>query len=111
MVLWVGCEQGKNSQSFHIVEDFSCSRTLGAKTARLFISAIEGDAIRAGDDLLFGSRPSLVFPMDALYGTNNLIDNFFGSQINTLIEMGKTGMASFSKEGTADWTHVEHLDP
>lgn len=98
MVLWVGCEQGKNSQSFHIVEDFTVP-TSGTKNARLFISAIEGDAIRAGDHLLFGPRSSLIFPMDALYGTNNLIDNFFGSQINTLIEMGKDGNGKLIQRG------------
>ena len=70
MTLWVGCEQGKNSKTFHVVEDLS-TPTSGIKTGRLFISAIEGDAIRAGDHVLFGSHAKLAYPNDALYGTNN----------------------------------------
>lgn len=88
LMLWVGCEQGMNCQTMHIVDDF-CTPSSGVKTARLFINAIEGDAIRTGDHLLFGSHADLSFPDDALSGTNNPIDNFFASQINTLIEMSK----------------------
>lgn len=100
LILWTGCEQGHQSKEFHTVESFFAPRS-GAKTARLFISAIEGDAIRAGDHLLFGSHPNLVFPDNALSGPNNPIDNFFASQINTLIEFSVDSNGKWVPSGSA----------
>lgn len=86
LMLWVGCEQGKANQAFHVVDDFT-TPSRGIKNGRLFVSAIEGDAVREGDHILFGSHSNLKYPDDALSGTNNPIHNFFASQINTLVDM------------------------
>lgn len=86
MCLWVGCEQGYQSKALHTMDDF-ITPSSGVKNGCLFISAIEGDAVRSGDHLLFGSDSNLIYPENALVGTNNPIDNFFGSQINTLLPL------------------------
>lgn len=100
LTLWVGCEQGKESKEFHTVDSI-LTPSSGVKTGRLFISAIEGDAVRSGDHLLFGSHPNLTFPENALFGENNPIDNFFASQINTLVEFIEDGYGRLIAEGSA----------
>jgi len=51
--------------------------------SRLFISAIEGDTSRVGDQLLVGTTPNLTGALDSVFGPNNPVNNFFCSQINT----------------------------
>ena len=66
--------------------------TEGEITARLFISAMEGDSGIEGDSYLVRNQLPLRHPKncttndgDAISGTNNPCLNFFGSQINTTL--------------------------
>ncbi|HDR7625053.1 TPA: DUF11 domain-containing protein [Bacillus mycoides] len=47
--------------------------------ARVLLTAIEGDSFISKDQFLFGPSPS---QLQAISGPNNLVDNFFASQIN-----------------------------
>lgn len=52
---------------------------LGDVKARLLVTAMEGDSKIPGDQLLFGKDASSLSP---IAGPNNVVDNFFASQIN-----------------------------
>ena len=54
-------------------------------TSRLFISATDGDVDKEGDQLRVGSNPVLGDLSDSVSGSNNPVNNFFCSQINTLL--------------------------
>jgi uncharacterized repeat protein (TIGR01451 family) len=56
-----------------------CAPLTGAVNARLFVSAVEGDPNKAGDQMLFGPTTN---SLAVLSGPNNLADNFFAGQIN-----------------------------
>ena len=56
-----------------------CSPPTGVVNARLFISAMEGDSSKTGDQMLFGPTTN---SLQVLSGPNNLSNNFFASQIN-----------------------------
>lgn len=60
--------------------------TAGTITSRLFVMGLEGDPQSTGDQLLVGSTSSLN-SSNAVSGTNNPINNFFCSQINTLLPL------------------------
>ncbi|MFV8751312.1 MYXO-CTERM sorting domain-containing protein [Nannocystaceae bacterium ST9] len=77
------------------VEGF-CTPPQGTVEGAVVISAIEGDANRAGDS--FRIAPNANGPFAALSGPNNPIDNFFASQINdpegNLDTLGSAGDAN-----------------
>ena len=56
-----------------------CTPTSGALSGRLMVSALEGDPGITGDQMKFGPTAG---SLTALSGPNNLIGNFFSSQIN-----------------------------
>jgi uncharacterized repeat protein (TIGR01451 family) len=56
-----------------------CSPPTGALNARLFVTAMEGDPNKTGDQMLFGPTTN---SLQVLSGPNNISNNFFASQIN-----------------------------
>ncbi len=86
MTLFVGCEQASYSQNQPAIVSGFYTPTSGPLTGRLFISAIEGDANKTGDTMLFSSTLPFT-PSDRLTGDNNPTTNFFASQINTLLPL------------------------
>lgn len=50
-------------------------------TGKMFVSAQEGDAVIAGDRMLFGQNLASLTPV---FGSNNPVGNFFASQINNV---------------------------
>ena len=56
-----------------------CTAPSGPRSGRLLVSAIEGDAGIAGDQMLFGPTAA---GLVAQSGPNNITTNFFASQIN-----------------------------
>lgn len=85
LTLYVGCIITQKNATGPIVQvtGFTTPST-GSISARLFSSAISGDAQLVGDQLKIGlSTP----PTTNLSGTNNPVNNFFASQINTLLPL------------------------
>ncbi len=82
MSLFVGAQQASRSNVVQpaAVTGFCAapSLTMG-QSARLLVSAVEGDANKDGDQMEFGPTPTT---LTSLFGPNNLMDNFFASQIN-----------------------------
>lgn len=87
LTLFVGCQQASNAAAGAAEVSGFCAPPSGIKKARLFISAMEGDYAKSGDQLLFGPSASLSAPGNAVSGSNNLTNNFFASQINTLLPL------------------------
>jgi hypothetical protein len=58
-----------------------CTPPGGKLSGRLAVSAMEGDANKSGDTMLFGAATPLA-PANQLKGPNNPQTNFFASQIN-----------------------------
>jgi large repetitive protein len=56
-----------------------CTAPTGPRSGRLMVSALEGDAGIAGDQMVFGPTATT---LTAQSGPNNLAGNFFASQIN-----------------------------
>ncbi len=84
MTIFVGCEQASyNTNQPASVTGF-CVPPSGEISGTLFVSAIEGDANKTGDRMLFGGQLPLTLAANSLVGVNNPINNFFCSQINTL---------------------------
>lgn len=81
--LFISNQQGTTGNTPAVVSGFCAAPagTLGPK-ARVLVSAIEGDANKCEDHMLFGITPVLTYPTNALSGPNNPINNFFCSQIN-----------------------------
>jgi uncharacterized repeat protein (TIGR01451 family) len=78
LTIFVGAEQaGAGAAS---VSGF-CTPTSGLVNGRLLVSGIEGDSSGTGDTMLFGPT-SVLGAGNRLSGPNNLIGNFFASQIN-----------------------------
>ena len=83
MSLFLGAQQGSRA-SVVVPASVSgfCAQTSvpsGFPAARILVSAVEGDADIAGDQMLFGPTST---SLSALSGPNNLVNNFFASQIN-----------------------------
>lgn len=87
--LFVGCEQASTASSPPATVSGFCAPPSGLLGGSLSISAIEGDANIRGDTMLFGSSLPLT-SANALSGVNNLQNNFFASQINTLLPFNGT---------------------
>ena len=87
LTVFVGCEQASYTTNSPAEVTGFCAPPVGSLSGRLFISAAEGDANKAGDHMLFGPTTPLTYPANALAGVNNPIDNFFASQINTLLPL------------------------
>lgn len=94
LTLWVGgVPVGPNTPVADVaLSGFITPSTLPV-TAKVFLSAQEGDAVLTGDQFLFGQNTSSLV---AISGPNNPIDNFFASQINdengAIVTTGTFGM-------------------
>ena len=80
MTVWVGAEYtpaGGPTPAPSTVNGF-CTPPSGPVSARLLVSAIEGDANITGDQMLFGLTTGT---MTAVSGANNPVNNFFGDMI------------------------------
>ncbi len=86
LTIFVGCEQASSNTNSPASAKGFCAPPSGFISARLFTSAIEGDANKTGDTMLFSTAQPFT-PADRLSGTNNPINNFFASQINTLLPL------------------------
>jgi uncharacterized repeat protein (TIGR01451 family) len=78
LTIFVGAEQAGAAAAS--VSGF-CTPTSGLVNGRLLVSGIEGDSSGVGDTMLFGPT-SVLGAGNRLFGPNNLIGNFFASQIN-----------------------------
>jgi uncharacterized repeat protein (TIGR01451 family) len=80
MSLFVSNQQASNSSPPAEISGFCAAplHTIGS-SARLLVSALEGDANKTGDQMVFGPTPQTMIPLS---GPNNPADNFFCSQIN-----------------------------
>ncbi len=76
LTIFVGAEVGGSVAAS--VSGF-CTAPTGPRSGRLLVSALEGDSGRAGDQMLFGPSAAA---LTAQSGPNNLVGNFFASQIN-----------------------------
>ena len=90
LTIFVGCEQASSNTNMPAELTGFCAPPTGALSGTLFVSAIEGDANKMGDHMLFGSTPTLTIAANSLSGVNNPINNFFASQINTLFPFPNT---------------------
>lgn len=78
--LWAGgVAVSSNTGSTDIVLSGFKTPVAASPSGKLYVSAQEGDAVIAGDQMLFGSSTS---NLQNLSGSNNPIANFFCSQIN-----------------------------
>lgn len=87
LTLFVGSQQASNTEEGVAEVDGFCAPPSGSKNARLFVSAMEGDYAKTNDRLLFGPSDPLSTVSDAVSGSNNLVTNFFGAQVNTLLPL------------------------
>ncbi|MGB8337607.1 MAG: hypothetical protein WCD07_05635 [Burkholderiales bacterium] len=76
LTLFVGAEAGGAAAA--AVTGF-CTPPTGPRSGRLFVSVLEGDSGIVGDQMQFGPTAA---SLTALSGPNNLLTNFFSSQIN-----------------------------
>ncbi len=88
--LFVGAEQASTVGASPAAVSGFCVPNMGPLQGSLFISAIEGDANKGGDHMLFGNSLPLTISANSLSGSNNPIDNFFASQINTFLPFNST---------------------
>jgi uncharacterized repeat protein (TIGR01451 family) len=88
LTIFVGAEDSGGATA--AVSGF-CTPVSGPVNGRLAVSAIEGDSAIAGDTMLFGPASPLNATTNRISGPNNLIGNFFASQIN-----GDTGFLDTS---------------
>ncbi|MBP7074013.1 MAG: isopeptide-forming domain-containing fimbrial protein [Rhabdochlamydiaceae bacterium] len=82
---FVAAQQAQNTQSNAAEVSGFCTPPTGPQNARILISAIEGDAgtDKDGDSMRFASTIlNLALAGSRLSGPNNIVDNFFASQIN-----------------------------
>lgn len=80
MSIFVGCEQASyDTNNPAAVTGFCVPPDYTGLSGRLYVSAIEADANKAGDHMEFGPAPS---NLTSLSGPNNPVNNFFCSQIN-----------------------------
>ena len=88
LTLFVGCEASGADPA--IVTGFHAP-DVGQIYGQMFVSALEGDAQISGDQFFVGATTPLVSPEDQISGSNNPANNFFGSQINTLLTLTLDG--------------------
>ena len=81
LTIFVGCEASGADPA--LVSGFQAATT-GSISSRVFTSALEGDPQITGDQFIIGPVNP---PTDVLSGTNNPANNFFASQINTLLPL------------------------
>jgi uncharacterized repeat protein (TIGR01451 family) len=81
LTLFVGAELTSGANPTPATVSGFCTPISGPVNGRLAVSAIEGDAAIAGDFMNFGPATPFV-AANLLSGPNNLINNFFGGQIN-----------------------------
>lgn len=79
MTIFVGAELTSSAVSTTSSVSGFCTPGAGTISARMMVSAIEGDAGITGDQMQFGPTAGT---LAAVSGTNNPISNFFASQIN-----------------------------
>ncbi|MCX5849151.1 MAG: hypothetical protein NTW65_06850 [Deltaproteobacteria bacterium] len=79
MTIFVGAELTSSSVSTTSSVSGFCTPAAGTISARMMVSAIEGDSGITGDQMQFGPTAGT---LAAVSGTNNPISNFFASQIN-----------------------------
>ncbi len=84
LTLFIGCEAQGSAPA--VVSGFRAPDN-GTFSSRLFCCSLEGDAQLTGDNFLVGATSTLSAPGDAVVGTNNPLNNFFASQINTLLPL------------------------
>ncbi len=84
LTLFVSCEASGAAPT--LVTGFHAP-DVGVISGRLFVSALEGDASIVGDQFLVNQTTPLTSPADQISGTNNPANNFFASQINTLLTL------------------------
>ncbi|EDS76844.1 conserved repeat domain protein [Clostridium botulinum C str. Eklund] len=71
---------------------------------RILLSALRGSAVDTGDQVLFGSTTSTLTPLS---GPRNMVDNFFGSQINNdLGELDTTGTFGDRNQNIVTTTNI-----
>lgn len=79
MTIFVGAELTNSSISTTSSVSGFCTPGAGTISARMMVSAIEGDSGITGDQMQFGPTTAT---LAAVSGPNNPISNFFASQIN-----------------------------
>lgn len=79
MTIFVGAELTNSSVSTTSSVSGFCTPGAGTISARMMVSAIEGDSNLTGDQMQFGPT---ALTMAAVSGPNNPSNNFFASQIN-----------------------------
>lgn len=79
MTIFVGAELTSSSVSTTSSVSGFCTPGSGTISARMMVSAIEGDSNITGDQMQFGPTTGT---LAAVSGTNNPVSNFFASQIN-----------------------------
>lgn len=86
--LYTACEySGPTAAPAALVSGFQAPTT-GSVTARLFVSALEGDAFITGDHFVVGTTVNgsgNIVGGTQLFGSNNPVNNFFACQINTIL--------------------------
>jgi uncharacterized repeat protein (TIGR01451 family) len=79
MTIFVGSELTNSAVSTTSSVSGFCTPGSGTISARMMVSAIEGDSSLTGDQMQFGPTAGT---LAAVSGTNNPLNNFFASQIN-----------------------------
>ena len=79
MTIFVGAELTSSSVSTTSSVSGFCTPGAGTISARMMVSAVEGDSSLTGDQMQFGPTAGT---LSAISGTNNPLNNFFASQIN-----------------------------
>ncbi len=79
MTLFVGCELTSSAQATLSSVSGFCTPQFGPVTARMLVTAIEGDSNITGDQMRIGPTST---NLTAVSGPNNPLSNFFCSQIN-----------------------------
>ncbi len=79
MTIFVGAELTSSSVSTTSSVSGFCTPGAGTISARMMVSAIEGDSGITGDQMRFGPTAGT---LAAVSGTNNPSNNFFASQVN-----------------------------
>lgn len=88
LTLFVGCEQASTAINPVEVSGF-CVPPAGTASGRLYVSAIEADANKSGDQMLFGPTAGTLQALGVTTPAqgNNPLNNFFCSQLNTLLPL------------------------
>ncbi len=102
MTVFVGCELTDSTTSTLSSVSGFCTPKIGPISARMLVTAIEGDSSITGDQMQFGPTTTT---MSAISGPNNPVSNFFSSQINkdngTLDTSGTFGTRNHPLNGSS----------